>query len=240
MTVDLGAPAGVSCADAVSAQPLESPVIEEPESPKIEPENAVETQTEALLEANTPEPPSTRVAISPEGPEPSPGRRRVVWSDKPPSELLKPIDTGRESFLLAPDPSRASPMSIGKDLELRPPHEGALFRIHAARSVRAQVILREVLPEALPPGFAAFSPIFEVLFSPSTVVGTTALTIGLEPGAYAPERFAELKLYVYDRLEGWTPMYRQRSNPETRSLSALDPAFRIYAVLGPREAALNP
>lgn len=225
-------------ADAVPAQPSESPVVEQAESPKIEPENAIETRPAAAID--TPEPPPTRVAASPERPDPLPVRGRVVWSDQSPSELFKPVDTGRESFLLAPEPSRASPMLIGKELELRPPYKGALFRIHAARSVRAQVILREVPPEAFPPGFAAFSPVFEVLYSPSTVVGTTALSIALEPGAYAPERFAELKLYAYDRAKGWTPMYRQKSNPETRSFSALDPAFRIYAVLGPREAALNP
>ena len=234
------APAISPGADVVPARPSDSPVFEEPEPLKIGPESAAETQPVAVPEDNSPEPPSTRVAISPEGPEPSPSRRNVVWSDQSPSALLKPIGTGRELFFLAPDPSQASPMLIGKDLELRPPHKGALFRIHAERNVRAQAILREIPPEAFPPGLTAFSPVFEILCSPATVIGTTAITIGLESGVYAPGRFADIKLYAYDRKDGWTPMYRQKSNPDTRSFSALDPAFRIYAVLGPREAALNP
>ncbi len=232
------APATSPGAAAAPVQPPEKgPVAEEPGPPRTETADTAETPPQAVAADETPEVRSTQAAASPEGP---PARHGVVWSDQSPSQRRRTTDTSSQSFYLAPDPSRASPMLIGDKLELRPPHKGALFRINTDKKVRAQAILREVPPEAFPPGLTAFSPVFEVLHSPSTAMGTTAITIGLEPGVYAPGRFADIKLYAYDRKDGWTPMYRQKSNPDTRSFSALDPGFGIYAVLGPREAALNP
>ena len=221
------------------AEPSESQAMEPQAPPITESRDSGAIRQETETEEIVPEPgaPPDRVARSSERPDGPRAKPRVAWSDKSPAELFKPEYISGETFILAPDPSRASPMLIGKNFELRPPYRGALFRLNTASNVRAQAILREALPEALPRGYAAFTPVFEVLCRPPTTVGTTAITITLEPGTFAPERFGDLQLYEYDRADGWTPMYRQKSNAETSSFSALDLGFRIYAVLGPEEAA---
>jgi len=229
-----------------TAAPVGVALVEE--EARIEAEVPVELAPELALdeapEEQTPEKPVVapiQVAAVPEVPGVEERTTRVAWSSKKLSDIIqsRPVAPGSSTFELAPDPTRASKMGIGKNLELRPPAAGAVFRVNAARSLRAQVILREVPPEPFPRGMAGFSPVFEVLHSPLGVIGTTALTIALAPDVCSPERLGELKLYGYDRRDGWTPMYRQKWNMEMRSFSALDPAFRVYAILGPQDALLD-
>lgn len=178
-------------------------------------------------------------AVAPPEKERAPSKNeRVVWSGRTPSEL-RGADWSSDSLELAPDPSRASPVRVGKELELRPPYDGALFNVSTTATVQAQVLQLEAPPEAFPPGLTAFSPVFEVLYNPRRVMGTTALTIGLGPGVCAQDRFGDLQLYAYDTATGWQPLFGQKSNPDARSLNALDLALRTYAILGPEDALLK-
>jgi hypothetical protein len=187
---------------------------------------------------------STPVATAPPGgtpaPPAAPKRSGVVFSGRTPAEMLasSPAPVSSDGFNLAPDPSKASPVLIGRMLEMRTPDGAAVFTMRTQQDIRAQAFPRGVPPAPFPAELAQFSEVYEVVADPPPAVTDTAIVIRVAPGAVAPERFGELKLYVFDAVTGWQAMDKQRPNAEAHSFSAMDintsgTGVRDYVVLGP-------
>lgn len=234
------------------APPVSEPVVED--------ETMVDTAGTPLLEQVDPAPetatsdlaPAAAAAASPapmpatppvaSTPPAEPRRSGVVFSGRTPAEMLasqpRPVSSG--GFELAPDPSRASPLLIGRMLEMRTPDGAAVFTMRSQQDTRAQAFPRGAPPAPLPEGLVTFSEIYEVLADPPPSAADTVIVIHVAPSTVVPNRFGDLKLYVFDSAAGWQPMDKQRANAQAHSFSAMDVAggaARNYAVLGPRDAA---
>jgi hypothetical protein len=147
-------------------------------------------------------------------------------------------------FELAPDPAKASPLQIGRTLDMHTPDGAAVFTMRTKVETRAQAYLRSASPGPFPAGLVAFSPVYEVAAEPPPDSADTAIVVRVSPNAVAPDRFGDLKLYVFDSVEGWKAFDKQRSSAEAHSVSTMDFSFsamdrgrRVYAVLGPADAA---
>jgi hypothetical protein len=173
--------------------------------------------------------PATQTQPPPDPILPAPGERaRVSFSDETPREILAREGVTQQSFELAPDPSRASPMAVGASLELRTP-DGALFTVRAKEQIRAQAYLADSPPSPLPDGLVPHGPIYVVRASPDYVQANTAVVIRVQEAAVPG-----LKLYVLDRDQGWIPLPGQRSDPASGTFSGIDFGVRAYALLAPR------
>lgn len=228
--------------DAENMAPLPEPV-----------DAASETAIEELAPVSVPvaSPPSVASATPPPTPSPvaaAPKRSGVVFSGLTPAEMLakRPAPVSSGGLELAPDPSRASPLQIGRMLELRTPDGMGVFTVRTEQNIRAQAFPRGTPPAPYPDGLVSFTEIYEVLADPPPASADTVVLIRVAPGAVAPERINELRLYAYDSIQGWTAIENQKVNAQSQSFSAMDfglsatgGGVRNYAVLGPRDAALR-
>jgi acyl-homoserine lactone acylase PvdQ len=236
-------------APAVQAAPSDAA----PAAPSQEPSPKLSTEDLAPAGASAAEAPTRQpVASSAPHPVPAPAagaapqtvKRGVSFSTKTPAEMLgAKAPKASQGFDLAPDPARASPLQIGQRLEMRTPDGAAVFTMRTQQDTRAQAFLRSAPPAPYPSGLTAFSEVYEVMAEPAPASADTAIMIRILPGAVAPERFGELKLYNFDPVRGWQPFAKQRTSPESLSFSSMDFSFsamdggtRIYAVLGPADA----
>jgi len=231
-------PAAAPATEDAAAETNEAAVA----PPDTEPAPILETVTEDLAPATVPAAAPAAAATPPAALR----RSGVVFSGRTPAEMKaeQPAPATSGGFELAPDPSQASPVLIGRVLEMRTPDGAAVFTMRSKQDTRAQAFPRGTPPAPFPAGLAPFSAVYEVLADPPPASADTVIVIHVNPGAVAPERVGELKLYTYDPVEGWTSMENQRVNAETWSFSSMDFSFsaldggvRNYVVLGPAGAA---
>lgn len=207
---------------------------------------AAAASTPASVAAPVPSSPASTSIPAASTPSPAPARSGVVFSGRTPAEMLadRPPPVSSGGFELAPDPSRASPLVIGRMLEMRTPDGAAVFTMRSKQDTRAQAFPRGTPPAPFPAGLTQFSHVYEVIADPPPASADTAIVIRLAPSAVAPERFGELKLYTFDAVQGWKAIEKQRVNAEAQNFSAMDFSFsdldrgvRDYVVLGPVDAA---
>jgi hypothetical protein len=221
---------------AEPAQPAERPrQIFEPSAPRGTPAPAAEPAPPAQVAAATPTP-----APEPQKPEAPKKKSGVQWSSAPLSELVDQRYKPRNTLFLVPENALASPMVIGTSFDLRPPVPGALFHVITEKTVRAQVQVLNTPPAPLPPGLAAFTPIFSIEYESRAVPGTAAVSLEVQAGICAPGNVEELRLYTHDFDYGWVTVENQKCDTAAQSFSALDFPIRTYAVLGPAEHQLRP
>jgi len=161
-------------------------------------------------------------------PAPAAGGSRVSFSDQTPREILAREGVTQHSFELAPDPARASQMAVGTAMELRTPEGGALFTVRAKQQVRAQAYTTDVLPGPLPAGLELHSPIYIVRAEPGHAQANTAVVLHAQA-----ESVPDLRLYVFDRDQGWIPLAGHRSEPGSGTFTGIDFGVRAYALLAP-------
>jgi hypothetical protein len=154
--------------------------------------------------------------------------RGVTFSTETPREILAREGVTQESFELAPDPGRASPMAVGTSMELRTPDGAALFTVRAKEQVRAQAYTTDVPPASFPAGLELHSPIYVVRAEPDYAQANTAVVIHAQ-GSLVPD----LKLYVLDGDQGWIPLAGQRTDAGSGTFTGIDFGVRAYALLAP-------
>ncbi len=217
----------------------------------LEPVAAAENNPVAVAENAAPEPaaaapqataPKPLPSASTPPPAAAPVRTGVVFSGQTPAEMQagQPERASSGGFDLAPDPSQASPVVIGRMLEMRTPDGVAVFTMRSKQDTRAQAFPRSTAPAPFPAGLAPYTGVYEVMTDPPPASADTVIVMRVAPNAIATERLNELKLYAFDAVQGWKLIENQRVNNETRSFSAMDFSFssmdagvRNYVVLGP-------
>ena len=164
----------------------------------------------------------------------------VLFSDVTPRDMKRSEpQVDPDSFDLVEDPTLASPTVTGRQLELRPPVSGLVFRINMQVTVMAQATLLEIPPDPLPDGLAPYAPMASLVITPPHARGHTVMTLHIDPAAVAKEHFDQLRIYTHDRIGGWKPLERQKRNAEEYHIGGMDNDVRTYAVLGPAEHRLK-
>ena len=224
---------------AASPDPKPSPQTEQPappSTPAVNPPNIKENP--APIETS-----ETKVAanvdpVQQNTPGPPQGGT-VTWSTKSLKELRGASQNEDQPFILAPDPSLASIMEIGKEFQLRPPARGVLFHLVTANTIRGQAVIAGGPPDKLPAGMASFTHVFEVLTAPVNARGMLMITMMVEQGVCETSVLSELALYTHDESNGWQPLEKQKTDTSARRFSGTDTQFRTYVVLGPEEKRLR-
>jgi acyl-homoserine lactone acylase PvdQ len=166
---------------------------------------------------------------------------RLVLSDATPRSFMTQTEqvTPPQTFVLAPDPMKASKLLVGTRLELRPPVFGAVFELIMDRTVRGQVAYTEKAPDVMPQGLTQFSPFFNVYYESRKVHGSIMVAIQVSNKICEPQHWSTLKLYGYDEMNGWKVVPDQKFDSTTGRFRALDGPIRSYAILGPQELRLR-
>lgn len=162
---------------------------------------------------------------------------RLTISYEPPSEMRADQPESFELYL-APGGATASELRIGTDLDISPPVEGVLVRLHADSTVRAQGYVADVPPTPFPNGLIAFTPVVVTRRAPESVSSSVAVTLRVSPTRCDPANAGKLTLYVHDSERGWMPL-EQATTPVPLSYQAVDLKPRTYAVLGPSSVRRN-
>ncbi len=126
-------------------------------------------------------------------------------------------------------------VALGKSMYLRSPNGDASFLVRAAAPVKARLEATAKMAEALPLGYASFSPHLEPVVEPRAVDLEITMEIRVPEELCAASDLNRLQVSAYSPSLGWMPVAEQRLDSSSRTFSARVSEPRIFALIGPQE-----